>query len=328
VRFAAPWFLLLLAPFAATLLVAAWRRRARLPALPVPSLDLTPPRRGPRARLAPLLPPLRVVGAALVLVAAARPQAGREVREVVSEGIDILLAIDLSGSMRSEDFRPRNRLHVAKEVATEFVRGRSEDRIGLVAFAGRSELVAPLTLDYEGLAALIRGLDFGQLDDGTAVGAAIAQGAERLRHAKGRSRVLILLTDGINNAGAIDPVTAARLARAVGVRIYAIGAGAEGIAPMPVDDPVLGRRYIWVRSEVDEPTLRQVANLTGGRFFRATSPELLAAVYREIGVLESSRVTFRSYTQWAEIGPALLAWGLGLLAFELLLGATWLRRFP
>jgi Ca-activated chloride channel family protein len=327
-RFAAPWFLLLLVPFAALLLVAALRRGARPPALPLPSLELAPPARGLRARLGRILPPLEWLAIALVLVAAARPQAGHEVREVVSEGIDILLAIDLSGSMRSEDFRPRNRLHVAREVAKEFLRGRVEDRIGLIAFAARSELVSPLTLDYDGLAALIDGLDFGRIEDGTAVGAAVAQGAERLRHARGRSRVLILLTDGINNAGAIDPVTAARLAQAVGVRIYAIGAGAEGIAPMPVDDPVLGRRYIWVRSEVDEATLREVAEVTGGRFFRATSAELLSQVYREIGSLEPSRVTLRTYTQWADLGPALLAAGAALLALTLLLGATVLARYP
>ena len=327
-RFAAPWFLLLLHPLAVTLAVPALRRRARTAALPLPSLSLAPERRGLRARLAPLLPALDLVATALILLAAARPQAGREVREVVSEGIDILLAIDLSGSMRSEDFRPRNRLHVAKEVAKDFLRGRVEDRIGLVAFAGTSALVSPLTLDYAGLSALIDGLDFGQLEDGTAVGAAIAQGAERLRHATGRSRVLVLLTDGINNAGPIDPVTAARLAKAVGVRVYAIGAGTEGIAPMPVDDPLLGRRYIWVRSEVDEATLREVAATTGGRFFRATTAELLAQVYREIGALEPSRVTLRTYTQWAELGPVVLAAGVAILALAAALGATVLRRYP
>jgi len=320
--------LLLLLPLLVMLLVRPLRRRARPPTLGLPSLALAPGARGIRARLAPALPAARLLATALVLLAAARPQAGHEVREVVSQGIDILLAIDISGSMRSEDFRPRNRLFVAKEVAKEFLRGRVEDRVGLVAFAGRSELISPLTLDYEGLAALIDGLDFGQLPDGTAVGAAIAQGAERLRHAKGKSRVMILLTDGINNSGAIDPVTAARLARAVGVRIYTIGAGTQGIAPMPIEDPVLGRRYVWVRSEVDEPTLNEVASITGGRFYRATSAALLSQVYREIGVLEPSRVTLRSYTQWAELGPLLLGAGLLLLGLELLLGATLLARYP
>jgi Ca-activated chloride channel homolog len=328
VRFAAPLLLLLLIPFLGMLLLPALRRRARRPALALPSLALVPGTRGLRARLAAALPALRILATALVLLAASRPQAGHEVREVVSEGIDIMLAIDISGSMRSEDFRPRNRLFVAKEVAKHFLRGRAEDRIGLIAFAGRSELIAPLTLDYDGLASLIDGLEFGQLPDGTAVGAAIAQGAERLRHATGKSRVMILLTDGINNSGAIDPITAARLAKAVGVRIYTIGAGREGIAPMPIDDPVLGRRYVWVRSEVDEPTLEEVAVITGGRFYRATSAALLSQVYREIGVLEPSRVTLRSYTQWAELGPPLLGAGILLLGLELLLGATLLARYP
>ena len=328
-RFASPGYLLLLIPF----LAAYWlsRRKAlwREPVLPVSSLTVAvPPAAGPRARVARIWPALRPMAILLLLLAASRPQGGREVREIVSEGIDIILAIDLSGSMRSEDFQPKNRLYVAKQVAKDFVRGRQQDRIGLVAFAGQSELIAPLTLDYEGLIALIDGLDFGQIPDGTAVGAAIAQSAERLRRAPGRSRVVILLTDGINNAGAVDPVTAARLAHAVGVRIYAIGAGIKGAAPFPVDDPLLGRHYVLVTSEVDEATLRAVASETGGRFFRATSAELLAQVYREIGALEPSRVETRSYTKWAELGPLLLALGVGLLALEMILGLTWLRRYP
>jgi Ca-activated chloride channel family protein len=327
-RFAAPGLLFLLPVAILVLWLARRDPRRREPALPAPSLALLPPARGVRPILVRFASWARLLGILLVVIAAARPQAGNEVREVVSQGIDILLAIDASGSMRSEDFRPRNRLFVAKQVAKEFIGGRREDRIGLIAFAGRSELVAPLTLDYGGLAALIDGLDFGQLDDGTAIGSAIAQAAERLRHASGKSRVVILLTDGINNAGAVDPVTAARLAHAVGVRVYTIGAGTEGVAPYPIDDPVLGRRYIWVRSDVDEPTLRDVARLTGGRYFRATTPQLLAGVYREIGALEPSRVEMRSYTRWAEIGPALLMAGLSLLALVLLLESTALVRYP
>jgi Ca-activated chloride channel family protein len=327
-RFAEPWLLLLLAPYLFVWVGLARRGRLRAPELPVPSLTTLPRPRGWRvlvARAARLLLPAATL---LFLLAAARPQGGREVREIVSEGIDIVLAIDVSGSMRCEDFRPQNRLHVAKTVARQFLKGRQQDRIGLVAFAGRSELLSPLTLDYEGLAALIEGLDFGLLPDGTAVGAAIAQGAQRLRHAKGKSRVLILLTDGINNAGAVDPVTAARLAAAVGVRVYAVGAGAQGEAPYPVDDPVLGRHYVWVRSDVDEPTLSSVAQITGGRYFRATSAELLAQVYRDIDAMEPSQIEMRSYTEWADLGPALLAAGLALLGAHLLLGAVVVRGYP
>lgn len=327
-RFAEPWYLLLLIPFALAFWLARRKAAWRDPELGYSSLAALPPAHGIRAHAARHLSKLRPVAVVLVLIAAARPQAGREIREVVSEGIDIMLAIDASGSMRSEDFRPRNRLFVAKQVAKEFVRGRVQDRIGLVAFAGRSELISPLTLDYDGVCALIDGLDFGQLPDGTAVGAAIAQSAQRLFKAPGKSKVLILLTDGINNAGAVDPVTAAKLAKAVGVRIYAIGAGTQGAAPFPVDDPVLGRHYVWVQSEVDEATLKQVADGTGGRYFRATSAELLSQVYREIGALEPSRVEMRSYTRWAEIGPLALALGAGLLALELLLGFTLLSRYP
>ncbi len=327
-RFAAPWLLLIALPLVVAWLLRLRHLRFREPELPVSSLAAFPASRGWRTRLAPLLGLLVPLAAAAFVLAAARPQAGREMREVVSEGIDIVLAIDVSGSMRCEDFRPQNRLYVAKAVAKEFLRGRKQDRIGLVAFAGRSELIAPLTLDYEGLVALIDGIDFGMLPDGTAVGAAIAQGAQRLREAKGKSRVLVLLTDGINNAGAVDPITAARLAAAVGVRVYTIGAGTQGQAPFPVDDPLLGRRYVWVRSEVDEPTLQAVATLTHARFFRATTAALLARVYQEIDKLEPSRVETRSYTKWAEVGPWFLGAGLLLLVLDLLLRATLLRRYP
>jgi Ca-activated chloride channel homolog len=328
VRFAEPWYLLLLIPFALVWLWGVRRERLRAPELPVSSVGLLPSRPSLRVLLAKVSTILLPLATLVLLLAASRPQAGREMREVVSEGIDIILAIDVSGSMRCEDFRPQNRLYVAKEVAKQFLRGREQDRIGLVAFAGRSELISPLTLDYEGLAALIDGLDFGMLTDGTAVGSAIAQGALRLRDAKGKSRVLILLTDGINNAGPVDPVTAARLAAAVGVRTYAVGAGTLGQAPYPVDDPVLGRHYVWVRSDVDEPTLRAVAEITGGRYFRATSAELLSRVYRDIDAMEPSQVETRSYTQWAEFGPGLLAAGAALLVLDLLAGAFLLRRYP
>jgi len=327
-RFGQPLALLLLLPAFLLWLLARRRARLREPELPVASIALLPAARGPRAWAASVLPFLAPLAAALFLIAAARPQAGREVREIVSEGIDILLAIDVSGSMRCEDFRPQNRLFVAKEVAKRFVRGREHDRIGLIAFAGRGELIAPVTLDYEGLSSLIDGLDFGMLPDGTAVGSAIALGADRLRQTKGKSRVMILLTDGINNAGSVDPVTAARLAAAVGVRIYTVGAGTQGQAPFPVDDPILGRHYVWVRSDVDEATLRSVADITHGRYFRATTAELLGRVYRDIDALEPSRVEMRSYTRWAEAGPRFLGAGLALLALEIILSATWLRRYP
>jgi len=328
VRFAEPWYLLLFLPFLAAFWLARRKSVWRDPELGYSSLLALPPTTGIRARAARVWPALRPVAVGLILLAAARPQGGHEIREVVSEGIDIMLGIDISGSMRSEDFRPNNRLFVAKQVAKEFVRGRQQDRIGLIAFAGQSELISPLTLDYDGLCALIDGLDFGQLPDGTAIGSAIAQAAERLRKAPGKSKVLILLTDGINNAGAVDPITAAKLARAVGVRTYAIGAGTQGMAPFPVDDPLLGRHYVWVASEVDEATLKEVARVTGGRYFRAPSAELLAQVYHEIGALEPSRVETRSYTKWAELGPLALCLGVGLLGLELAAAFTVLNRYP
>jgi Ca-activated chloride channel homolog len=327
-RFAEPWLLVLLVPYVVGWFVLGRRSRWRTVELPVPSLATLPKPRGWRILLVRVTAWFLPLATLLFLLAAARPQGGHEVREIVSEGIDIMLAIDVSGSMRCEDFRPQNRLYVAKAVAKQFLLGRKQDRVGLIAFAGRSELVSPLSLDYEGLASLVDGIDFGMLPDGTAVGAAIAQGAQRLRHAKGKSRVMILLTDGINNAGAVDPVTAARLAAAVGVRIYAVGAGTQGEAPYPVDDPVLGRHYVWVRSDVDEVTLKSVAEITHGRYFRATSSELLAQVYRDIDAMEPSQIEMRSYTQWADLGPPLLVAGLALLGLDLLFGALLWRRYP
>ena len=327
-RFAEPWGLLLLLPWALVALYIVRRRRWKSPELPIPALATLPKSGGVRVPLARIAGALLPLATFLFLIAAARPQAGHETREIVSQGIDIALAIDVSGSMRCEDFRPQNRLFVAKAVAKEFLKGRTQDRVGLIEFAGRSELVSPLSLDYEGLAALIDGIDFGELPDGTAVGAAIAQGAQRLRQAKGKSKVLILLTDGINNAGAVDPITAARLAAAVGVRIYTVGVGTLGQAPYPVDDPIIGRHYVWVRSDIDEESLRSVAAITHGQYFRATNAELLGQVFREIDAMEPSQVEMRSYTQWAEVGPGLLAAGAIFMVLDLLLGATLLRRYP
>jgi Ca-activated chloride channel family protein len=328
VRFGEPWGLLLLLPWVFVAFYMIRRTRWKSPELPVPALSALPRHGGLRVRLVRVAGWLLPLATFLFLIAAARPQAGHETREIVSQGIDIMIAIDVSGSMRCEDFRPQNRLFVAKSVAKEFLRGRTQDRIGLIAFAGRSELISPLTLDYEGLAALIDGIDFAQLPDGTAVVAAIAQGAQLLREAKWKSKVLILLTDGINNAGAVDPITAARLAAAVGVRVYTVGAGTLGQAPYPIDDPIAGRHYVWVRSEIDEESLGSVAAITRGRYFRATNAELLSQVFRDIDAMEPSQVEMRSYTQWAELGPGLLAAGAIFMTLSLVLGATFLRRYP
>jgi Ca-activated chloride channel family protein len=325
-RFANPWFLIALIPFA---LIAAWevRRRASRAVIRFSQGDLFRVR-GFRARLAAWLPVLPLLGGALLVTALARPQTGAAKVEVKSEGIDIVLAMDISGSMQAEDFKPHNRLYVAKEVAKRFVSGRSGDRIGLVVFSGGAYTQCPLTLDYGILLNLIDQVDFGQIPDGTAIGMGLATAVNRLREAGGKSQVVILLTDGQNNAGAIDPLTAAQAAGALGIRVYTIGAGTNGPARIPVDDPVFGRRYVTIVADVDEPTLKEIARTTGGRYFRATSAEALEAIYAEIDRMEKTEAETVEYVQYDEKGPVLALAAALILAAGALLGETVVSRIP
>jgi Ca-activated chloride channel family protein len=229
--------------------------------------------------------------------------------------------------MRAEDFKP-NRLAVAKEVAKEFVSGRSGDRIGLVVFSGGAYTQCPLTLDYGVLESLLDDVGFGQLPDGTAIGMALATAVNRLRETKGDSRVVILLTDGQNNAGEIDPLTAAEAAHALGVRVYTIGAGTQGAARMPVDDPVLGRRYVTIDASVDEESLQEIARITGGRYFRATSPEALESIYKEIDRMERTDAETVEYVEYDEKGPILALVAALLLSGAVALGETAANRIP
>jgi len=328
VSFGHPWVLaFLLLP----LVWAFWRirfggRRDRAAAHPF--LQLLPESRGFRVRARQSLPILRALALAVLIVALARPQFGEREEVVVSEGIDIMLAIDISGSMRAEDFQPDNRLQVAKRVAREFIEGRKGDRIGLVVFASSAYTQCPLTTDYGVLLRMLDEVDFGGIKDGTAVGMAIAASANRLREAASPSRVVVLLTDGRNNAGTIDPLTAARLADAVGVRIHTIGAGGLEDAPYPVEDPVFGRRYVRMPVQIDEETLRRVAQATGGSYFRAVDAGALAEVYGQIDAMEKTRVETRTYVDYSEFGSALLLPALALLLLEIALGAGPLRRLP
>ncbi len=321
--FADPLWLVALAGVAA-LALAAWRRTGGRPALPfsvageAAGLGATGWARWAR------LPDALALGAlALGIVALARPQAvdTRVTRE--AEGIDIVLALDTSPSMAARDFRP-NRFEVAKAVAAEFVRGRESDRIGLVVFAGEAYTQAPLTLDYGFLLAMLDGVQMGQIADGTAVGTALATAAARLRDSRAASRVVILLTDGENNAGEVDPVTAAEAAAALGVRVYAIGVGGEG--------GLLGGPFGAFApggvGAVDEEALTRVAELTGGRFFLASDAEALRAIYAEISRLERSSVASEVLTDRRDLYPWPLGAALALLASSALLSATRLRETP
>ena len=270
---------------------------------------------------------LRNVALAGFVVAVARPRAPGRMQRSNSEGIDIVISFDISSSMLAEDFQPQNRLEVARQKVKEFVRMRQSDRIGVVAFSGEALTQVPLTTDYPVVLAALDNLQPGQLEDGTAIGTAIATAANRLRDAPGRSRVMVLLTDGVNNRGSIDPRTAAQAAAAFGIRIYTIGVGTEGMAPVPVGRGVFGLRYENRPVEIDDELLTDVAQSTGGRYFRARDAAALTRITEEIDRLERTPVQSRSYVQYAE----LYRWPLGVALFALVLElglSVWRVRVP
>lgn len=321
-QFYTPWALGLL------LLLPLWwvlRRRRRPSAIAFSRTGVLA--KGPRTgeRITRTMFILRNVALAALVVALARPRSTAQVENVTSEGIDIAIAFDLSSSMLAEDFRPQNRLAVAKRTVKEFIAARTSDRIALVAFAGEALTQVPLTTDYPILMQAVDNLQAGQLEDGTAIGLGIATAANRLRDAPGRSRVLILLTDGVNNRGSIDPRTAARAASVYGIKIYAIGVGTVGMAPVPVGRGPAGLRYELQPVRIDEALLSEVARMTGGRYFRARDAAALRLVYDQIDLLERTTVQSRSYVRYSELFRIPL--GLGLLA---LLGelALLARRAP
>ena len=306
-----------------------WSRRRRREALVLPALaragDL-PRTWRERLRWAP--DALRVAAFLAMILALARPQELAAGRPLTTSGVDIVLTIDASGSMKAEDFQPRNRLEVAKQAAIDFVAERPSDRLGLVTFAGQAVTQAPLTLDHQAVGSAIRRIEIGGLTDGTAIGTALATAVNRLRASDARSKVVILLTDGVNNAGQIDPLTAARTAQALGVRVYTIGVGTTGEAPYLLDDPRFGRRYVRVVVRIDEDVLREIASSTGGRYFRATDPEALSQVYAAIDRLERSPLSGRRPVARIDRYAWILALALGLVVAEGVLRGTLFRRLP
>ncbi|HYD54916.1 MAG TPA: VWA domain-containing protein [Gemmatimonadaceae bacterium] len=322
VQFAAPWALLLLPALPVWWM---WRRRRHAPGIVFSRAGTL--RRGPRAGrgTARLLVLLRNLALVAGIVALAQPRTAGRTEQSTSEGINIVVAFDISSSMLAQDFQPQNRLEVAREKVRDFVSRRKSDRIGLVAFSGEALTQVPLTTDYPVVHSAIAALQPGQLEDGTAIGTAIATAANRLRTAPGRSRVMVLLTDGVNNRGNIDPRTAARAASAFGIKIYAIGVGSEGMAPVPVGRGLFGLRYEMRPVEIDDKLLTEVAQSTGGQYFRARDAAALQRITEEIDRLERSAVRTRTYVRYAE----LFRWPLGVsivsLVAELLLLA---RRGP
>ncbi|MDH3973472.1 MAG: VWA domain-containing protein [Deltaproteobacteria bacterium] len=277
---------------------------------------------------------LNILALVLIILALARPQLVNREKEVSTKGTDIVLALDISGSMQAEDFKPNNRLYVAKEVLKSFVQGRQSDRIGLVSFAGQAYTQSPLTIDYGILYSLVDDLEIGRYQDGTAIGMAIAEGTKRLKNSEAETKIIILLTDGVNNSGNIDPATAARVAAALSVKVYTVGVGIEGGAPIPVDDPVFGKVYARdrsgniVRTEMDEETLKAVAKITNAKYFRATDRDSLIRIYGEIDKLEKTDIKIKEYFSYVELYLYFLGAALFLFLFSLLLRSTWLWSFP
>jgi len=274
---------------------------------------------------------LRVLAVALFIVALARPQSGIKSTEISTEGIDIMLCLDTSGSMRALDFKDQGkratRLTVVKKVVGEFIRGRKNDRIGMVVFGEEAFTQCPQTLDYGVLLNLLDSVKIGMAGDSTAIGSAIGICIKRLKDLKSKSKVIILLTDGRNNAGTLSPLTAAEIAKTYDIKIYTIGAGTEGEAPFLVDS-LFGQRYVYQKVDLDEKSLKEIAAKTGGQYFRATHTKALEDIYAQIDEMERTEVKIKEYMEYEELFGYFVLPGLVLLLIEVLLANTRLRKIP
>lgn len=331
IRFLQPeWFwLLALLP-----LVMLWRgRRGPVAAIEYSHVALARDvARTSRSRIGRFVWLFPIIAGALMIVGLARPQRTHSRTEVTANGIDIVLALDVSGSMQALDFlvdrRRVNRIEVVKSVVAKFIEERPSDRIGMIAFAGAPYLVSPITLDHDWLQQNLERVNIGSGDDGTAIGSAIAAGVNRLRTTPAKSKVIVLLTDGVNNTGKISPYAAAEAAKAMGVKIYTIGVGVRGKAPIPVKDELGNVHVIMAAVDVDEKTLQAVADVTGGKFYRATDTDSLQRIYEQINRLERSAQTVQKFEHVEELYAWALIPAMGLLALGSLLQQTRFRRLP
>ena len=331
-NFAHPWLLLLLMAIPLVALFEGGKGAA--PAVVFSSLSpLQALGKIRRSRMGGWLTSLLLLALALLIVALARPQQGKTINQVQASGIDIMLALDVSGSMIAEDFtiggERASRIEVVKQVTQKFIEARPNDRIGMVAFAGRPYLVSPLTLDHGWLLQNLERVRLGLVEDGTAIGSAIASCANRLKERKdSKSRIVVLLTDGDNNAGKVSPATAAEAAKSLGIKVYTIGAGTRGYAPVPVQD-MFGRKiYQNVKVDVDEVTLQKIADVTNARFYRATDTKTLKQIFEQIDALEKSTVEMSQFTQYRDLFPWFLGAGFGVLALQTVLAQTVGRKLP
>lgn len=330
--FQAPWLLGLLLLIPLLIILPRWsKQHQQRAALRYSGIQLTDiPVKSWRLTLRPLPPTLRGLVLTLLIIALARPQIVQTQEIINGEGVDIALALDISGSMASLDFDPQNRIEAAKQVIEEFIEQRVYDRIGLAVFAREAFSQSPLTIDHAVLSRLLEQVKLApelQLDDGTAIGLGLATAANMLKESNAKSKVVILLTDGVNNAGQIDPITAAEAAKTLGIKVYTIGVGRPGQVPMP-QRTLFGERIVMQESQLDEATLQEIARSTDGLYFRAQDMAGLQQIYEEINSLEKSKVEIRVYKRYEELAHWLLLPALGLLLLELSLRLTIFRKIP
>lgn len=328
IEFVNPYVLVLLLLIPIIGLWQRWKKKKTESFFTLPSLESIEHIRTFRSRLVPLMPLLRALALAAFIIALARPQLALKEEEVKAEGIDIMLIMDLSSSMLAQDFKP-DRLQVSKRVAKDFVDKRPYDRLGLVVFAGESFTQCPLTTDHRVVKDFLDNLQCGLLDDGTAIGMGLASAVNRLKESESESKVVILLTDGVNNAGYIKPGTAAEIAKEYEIKVYTIGVGSIGKALSPISRRSDGK-YVFgmARVEIDEELLRNISAMTGGKYYRATSEESLQAIYAEIDQLEKTEIDVTVFKRYSEEFRKFLVWGFGFLILEIILRLTVLRTLP
>src|SRR5437868_10997048 len=338
--FAHPWLLLLL--LVVPLLAYLRGKRGAAAALTFSSTSaLRAIGKQSAARVGKILRAMILATLAIFIIGIAQPQLGKTLAQVEASGIDIMLVLDVSGSMLTKDFtiggQEASRVDAIREVTRKFIDGRPNDRIGMIAFAGRPYVVSPMTLDHDWLLQNLERVRIGLVEDGTAIGSAMAAAANRLNDKQSKSRVLVLLTDGENNAGKIPPNTAAEALKALRIHFYAIGIGTNGVAPFPVMDERTGRVITDGRGNVyyhnapvsfNETGLREVARIADGKFYRATDTQSLASIYQDVDKLEKTTISARKYQEYRDLFPECIAAGLGLLIGQLLLGQTIWRRLP
>jgi Ca-activated chloride channel family protein len=329
-RFADPWLLILL--LAVPLMIFYELKKmgsSRIRFSSLETLKALKPARSLAWRKVLLI--LRCVAMSLLIMALARPQSGTTSTEIITEGVDIMLCLDTSGSMNALDFQLENkrvnRLQVVKKVVDEFIRGRQNDRIGMVVFAEEAFTQCPLTLDYGVLLSFLDRLEIGMAGDTTAIGSALATCVKRLKDLKSKSKVIILLTDGRNNTGTISPATAADIAKTHGIKVYTIGVGTEGEAPFLVDS-LFGKQYVYQKVDLDEETLKEIAQKTGGRYFRATNTDALKTIYQQIDKMEKTEAKVKEYMEYDELFTYFLIPALCLILLEILLANTRFMKIP